>query len=160
MRKGLLNLLIVLSSVSLLFIGVAGVFVYVIIGDVYAGEPALQYLNLALVLYPMNVVPAFAVGVAVIVFAVKARKINDAHNGVVALVASLFKVLSILFTVQGVFTFTSVTFIAFLENIGPPFLILVTWFITFISLTLALLFRVLYVMIAKVAAEKTLASVK
>lgn len=144
-------LLIGTSICAIIIIAGAMVAAYAIVKDAYADFAELQYSAIALIFVPLNGLPSLFVACAIIKFAFDIGRSDGSGVETVRLLQRLFKILKVAFFVQAIYTFVSINCVAFLENIGPPPLILATWFIVLISLTLGLLFSVLHGMTLKIA---------
>ena len=105
--------------------------------SIYNEEPALKHLHLAKTLGYGNVLPILFALAYIVRYSVlsKASSVNETIN----LLTTLEKILY----VQAAYTFVSVNIIAFLENVGPVPVFILEFMVIFLSLTLAMMFKLI-----------------
>lgn len=127
------------SIFTILFVGLTTFAVCASIADIYENTPELKYFSVTMLLGSLNVVPVIVAVIAVIRFALRLNK----SDSLIKDVMKLFLLLKKVFVIQAGYTLLSVGIVGFMENVGPPFYLIITMAIVFTSLTLALLFDIL-----------------
>lgn len=132
-------LLIVITAISLLLSGLIALAVCAMIAEVYAETPELNYKNATITITALNVIPVMLAMLSVIRFAVNCHR----ESIITTTRSRLFKSLKNAFCLQAAYSFISVVFLGQLLDVGPAFIMLITLFVVFVSLMLALLFHIL-----------------
>lgn len=132
-------LLIVITAISLLLSGLIALAVCAMIAEVYAETPELNYKNATITITALNVIPVMLAMLSVIRFAVNCHR----ESIITTTRSRLFKSLKDAFCLQAAYSFISVVFLGQLLDVGPAFIMLITLFVVFVSLMLALLFHIL-----------------
>ena len=132
-------LLIVITAISLLLSGLIALAVCAMIAVVYAETPELNYKNATITITALNVIPVMLAMLSVIRFAVNCHR----ESIITTTRSRLFKSLKDAFCLQAAYSFISVVFLGQLLDVGPAFIMLITLFVVFVSLMLALLFHIL-----------------
>ena len=109
------------------------------IAEVYAETPELNYKNATITITALNVIPVMLAMLSVIRFAVNCHR----ESIITTTRSRLFKSLKDAFCLQAAYSFISVVFLGQLLDVGPAFIMLITLFVVFVSLMLALLFHIL-----------------
>lgn len=136
-----LQRLIVCSILCILFICLFVIVVLVNIAWIYESTPELEHLPITMTLGAFNAVPVLIALFKIIKYAFLIKNNND--NYAVLCTLKLLPDLKRVFFVQAIYTPFSVIFVGMIENVGPPFYLIASFFITSISLVLASLFDVL-----------------
>ena len=132
-------LLIVITAMTLVLSGLLALAVCAMIAEVYAETPELNYKNATITITALNVIPVMLAMLSVIRFAVNCHR----ESIITTTRSRLFKSLKDAFCLQAAYSFISVVFLGQLLDVGPAFIMLITLFVVFVSLMLALLFHIL-----------------
>ena len=137
MDRNNLKKMIVYSLLTVFFSILVTLAVCSMLHEIYLGEPSLKYWRLTLPLGLINGIPSLAVGLLLAQYALSLLTGKKEGNTSLRLYKGMEKAL---FSQAGI-TFLSVNAIGILENVGPPFIFIISAYIIATSLMLGSLFK-------------------